>query len=64
MHNEYFYHNEPHNDAPSASVWARHMHYILNLAGDAPDSHEVGWVRVPYSKNKNNAKGGHKGYKA
>ena len=45
-------------------VWARHMHYILNFPGDAPDSHEVGWVRVPYSKNKNNAKGGHKGYKA
>ena len=48
-------------------VWARHMHYILNLAGDAPDSHEIGWVRVPYSKNKNksNTKSvGHKGYKA
>ena len=22
MHNEYFYHNEPHNDPPSVSVWA------------------------------------------
>ena len=33
-------------------VWARHMHYILNLPGDPSDCHEVGWVRVPATKNK------------
>ena len=26
--------------------WLRHMHYILNLAGDPPDSHEETWVQV------------------
>ena len=50
-------------------VWSRHMHYILNLTGDPPDSHEVGWVREPYSMNKNKNKSntkrvGYKGYKA
>ena len=26
IHNEYFSHNEPHNDAPSVSVWGRTPH--------------------------------------
>jgi hypothetical protein len=37
-------------------VWLRHMHYILNLPGNPPDCHEVGWVRVPASKNKASSK--------
>jgi hypothetical protein len=37
-------------------VWLRHMHYILNLPGNPPDCHEVGWVRVPASKNKASGK--------
>ena len=34
------------------SVWARHMHYVLNLSGDPPDAHEVGWILVPASRKK------------
>ena len=37
-------------------VWARHMHYILNLPGDPPDCHEAGWVKVAPSKNKSKVK--------
>jgi len=39
------------------NVWARHMHYILNLPGDAPDSHDGEWTEIK-TKNKS------KGYKA
>ena len=45
-------------------VWARHMHYILNLPGDPPDCHDVGWVRVPATKNKPKANGKRLGHKA
>ena len=33
-------------------VWARHMHYVLNLPGDPPDCHQAGWIKVAPTKNK------------
>ena len=48
IHNEYFYHNEPHNDPPSVSVWwdlkgvgaQDHTHALYPLPPD-PGSHRL-----------------------
>ena len=37
-------------------TWARHMHYILNLPGDPPDCHVIGWAITKATKNKNKNK--------
>ena len=34
-------------------VWVRHVHY---LPGDPPDYHEVKWIKVAPSKNKDTDK--------
>ena len=33
--------------------WLRHMHYVLNLAGDPPDCHADDWVKVTKKAAKN-----------
>ena len=42
MHNEYFYHNEPHNDAPSVSVcnWTTNMVVQSVSEGGSPAFYE------------------------